>query len=177
MAAIFSDRGVSPERAALATSLIGAALIAGRLGSGYLLDRLFAPRVAILFYGAATLGIGILCAGSAGNLALVGAFLVGLGMGAEVEVMGYMISRYFGLLAFGSAYGYAFGAFMISGAAGVLLMGVGYDRFHSYTVPLAAFCAAMLLALILLTRFGPYRYGVEAETTHVINSVEVPSRV
>ena len=177
LSAIFSDRGVSSQRVAIATSLVGAALIAGRLGSGYLLDRLFAPRVAIVFYGAATLGIGILCAGTAGNLALAGAFLAGLGMGAEVEVMGYMISRYFGLLAFGSAYGYAFGAFMISGAAGVLLMGVGYDRFHSYTVPLAAFCAAMLLALILLTRLGPYRYGVEAETTHVISPVEVPSGV
>ena len=37
---------------------------------------------------------------------------------------------------------------MISGAAGVLLMGIGYDQFHSYTVPLTAFCAAMLIALI-----------------------------
>jgi len=176
MAAIFSDRGVNPERAALATSLVGAALIAGRLGSGYLLDRLFAPRVAILFYGATTLGIGILCAGITGKLALVGAFLVGLGMGAEVEVMAYMISRYFGLLAFGSAYGYAFDAFMISGAAGVLLMGVGYDRFHSYTVPLAAFCAAMLLALILLTRFVPYRYGVEPKAIETEKPIPVPTR-
>jgi MFS family permease len=177
MSAIFSDRGVSPERAALATSLVGAALVVGRLGSGYLLDRLFAPRVAILFYGATTLGIGILCAGTAGNLALVGAFLVGLGMGAEVEVMAYMIGRYFGLLAFGSAYGYAFGAFMISGAAGVLLMGIGYDRFHSYTVPLAAFCTVMLLALILLTRLGPYRYGVETETIEPVEPIQVASSV
>ncbi|HEX2970681.1 MAG TPA: MFS transporter, partial [Tepidisphaeraceae bacterium] len=131
MSAIFTDRGVSPERAAVVTSLVGAAVMVGRLGSGYLLDRLFAPRVAILFYGATTLGMGILCGGSAGTLALFGAFLSGLGMGAEVEVMGYMISRYFGLRAFGSAYGHAFGAFMISGALGVLLMGAGYDRFHS----------------------------------------------
>jgi hypothetical protein len=35
----------------------------------------------------------------------------------------------------------------------------------------------MLLALILLTRLGPYRYGVEIETTHIINPVEVPSSV
>ncbi|MBF6592754.1 MAG: MFS transporter, partial [Ktedonobacterales bacterium] len=175
MSAIFSDRGVSPQRAAIATSLVGAALIVGRLGSGYLLDRLFAPRVAILVYGATTLGMGILCTGSAGRLALAGAFLVGLGMGAEVELMGYMISRYFGLLAFGSAYGYAFGAFMISGAAGVLLMGIGYDQFHSYTVPLAAFCAAMLIALILLARLGPYRYGVEPELSQTIKPIHAPS--
>jgi MFS family permease len=165
MAAIFTDRGVSVERAALATSLVGAAVMAGRLASGYLLDRIFAPRVAMLFYGAGALGIGILCLGNAGVPALIGAFLVGAGMGAEVEVMGYMISRYFGLLAFGSSFGHAFAAFMISGSVGVLLMGAGYDRFHSYTAPLGVLCGAMLLSVMLLTRFGPYRYGVEAETS------------
>ena len=84
-------------------------------------------------------------------------------MGAEVETMGYMISRYFGLRAFGTAFGLAFGAFMLAGAAGVLLMGEGFDRFHSYTVPLAGFCGAMVLALLLLSRLGPYRYGVTRE--------------
>ncbi len=163
MAAIFTDRGVSPERAAIATSLVGAALTVGRLGSGYLMDHIFAPRVAILFYGATTLGLAILWAGNSGTPALAASFLVGLGMGAEVETMGYMISRYFGLRAFGTAFGLAFGAFMLAGAAGVLLMGEGFDRFHSYTVPLAAFCGAMVLALLLLSRLGPYRYGVTRE--------------
>jgi cyanate permease len=64
-------------------------------------------------------------------------------------------------------------AFLISGAAGVLLMGVGYDRFHSYTVPLAAFCAAMLLALMLLARFDPYGYGVEPKTIEIGKPIQV----
>ncbi len=176
MSAIFTDRGVTPERAAIATSLVGIAVMLGRLASGYLLDRLFAPRVAILFYSATALGIAILCAGTSGALALVASFLVGLGMGAEVESMAYMISRYFGLAAFGTAYGHAFGAFMIAGSAGVFLMGAGYDRFHSYTVPLACLCGAMVLALILLARLGPYRYGVAEKPTQPIEPMEVPSR-
>ena len=49
MPALLSDRGLSPERAAVASSVIGLSLLAGRLGSGYLLDRIFAPRVAIFF--------------------------------------------------------------------------------------------------------------------------------
>ncbi|MCU1251815.1 MAG: transporter [Edaphobacter sp.] len=177
LSAIFTDRGVTAERAALATSLVGAGALFGRLCSGYLLDRLFAPRVAILFYAATTLGMAILSAGSIGNLALVASFLVGCGMGAEVETMGYMISRYFGLRAFGTAYGHAFASYMLAGSAGVLLMGAGYDRFHSYAVPLAGFCGAMLLTLLLLTRLGPYRYGVEAESTPPIKPLEVPSGV
>jgi predicted MFS family arabinose efflux permease len=175
LSAILTDRGVTAERAAMAISLVGAAVMIGRLGSGYLLDRIFAPRVAILFYSATALGIAMLCAGINGNLTLLASFLVGLGMGAEVETMGYMVSRYFGLVAFGTAYGLAFGAFMISGAAGVLLMGAGYDRFHSYTVPLASLCVAMVLALILLGRLGQYRYGVDRETNPIIEPIPLPS--
>jgi MFS family permease len=175
MFSIFTDRAISAERAALVTSLVGAAVMVGRLGSGLMLDHIFAPRVAIVFYGTAAVGMGILCAGIGGNVAFVAAFLVGLGMGAEVETMGYMISRYFGLRAFGTAYGHAFGAFMISGAAGVTLMGAGYDHFHSYAAPLAGFCAAMILVLILLTRLGPYAFGVEAETIPAMEPVQVPS--
>jgi MFS family permease len=175
MAAIFTDRGVSAARAATATSLVGAAVIVGRLCSGYLLDHVFAPRVAILFYSATALGIAILCTGINGNLAFAGAFLSGLGMGAEVETMAYMMSRYFGLAAFGTSYGVAFGAFMISGSAGVLLMGAGYDRFHSYTAPLASFCVAMVLTTILLTRLGQYRYAVDAEPKAAMEAIRVPT--
>ena len=175
MSAIFTDRGASPERGALATSLVGAATMVGRLSSGYLLDRLLASKVALLFYGATTLGMGILSTGSAGTLALLSAFLVGIGMGAEVEIMGFMISRYFGLVAFGAAFGVTFATFMISGALGTFITGAGYNRFHSYTVPLAASCGTMLLALILLTRLGPYRYGVEASANPPINPLEVAS--
>src|SRR5260370_42566830 len=117
----------------------------------------------------------MLCVGNLGTVALVASFLLGWGMGGEVETMGYMISRYFGLRAFGTAYGHAFASYMLAGAAGVFLMGAGYDRFHSYTVPLAGFCGAMVLTLILLTRLGPYRYGVEAKPHQPIQPIQEPS--
>jgi predicted MFS family arabinose efflux permease len=173
--ALLSDRGLSAARGAVASSVIGASLILGRTGSGYLLDHLFAPRVAMLFYGASAVGMATLLTGASGNMALAAAFLVGLGMGAEVELIGYMLSRYFGLRAFGSAFGHAFGAFMLAGAAGTLLMGAGFDRTHSYTAPLAGFCIAMVFALGLLTRLGPYRYGVAGEETRPLDAVHVAS--
>jgi cyanate permease len=88
--------------------------------------------------------------------------------------MAYMVSRHFGLAAFGSSYGVAFGAFMISQSAGALLMGAGYDRFQSYTAPLAGFCVAMVLTMILPTRLGKYRYGVNAEPNAAIEPIQVP---
>jgi hypothetical protein len=53
----------------------------------------------------------ILWFGNTGNIALGAAFLVGLGMGAESDITAYLVSRYFGLRAFGTAFGHAFGAF------------------------------------------------------------------
>ncbi len=162
MPALLTDRGVSSAQAAMASAMIGISVILGRLGSGYLLDRFFAPRIAMVFYGACAIGLAMLWSSEARSSAMVAAFLVGLGMGSEVELMAYLVSRYFGLRSFATAYGYAFAAFMLAGAAGTLLMGAGYDHFHSYSVPLGCFCVAMICAVALLTRLGPYRYGVES---------------
>src|SRR5260370_15436518 len=135
MSAIFTDKGVTAERASIATSLVGAGALLCRLCSGYLLDRLFAPRVAILFYGATALGMAILSAGNIGNIALASSFLVGLGMGAELETMGYMISRYFGLRAFGTAYGHAFGSYILAEAAAAFPRGAGSPPLPSSAYP------------------------------------------
>jgi MFS family permease len=175
MPALLTDRGISPARAGFASSVIGLSLLIGRVGCGYLLDRLFAPWVAIFFFGASATGMALLWMGSAGNIALAAAFLVGLGMGAEVDIIGYMVSRYFGLRAFGTAFGYSFGAFVLAGAVGTLLMSAGFDWTHSYTVPLAWFFAAMVVAIGLLTRLGPYRYAAESKKDSLLQQVQ-PAR-
>jgi len=159
LAALLTDRGVSAQAAAVAISVVGLAVLIGRVGTGYLLDRFFAPRLAAFFFCGAATGIGLLMLGAAGKVALGAAFLIGMGMGAEGDVIAYSISRYFGLKAFGTAYGYAFGSFVLAGAAGTLLLGVGFDFTRSYTMPLAGFFVAMLTAAGLMMRLGPYRYA------------------
>jgi MFS family permease len=62
--AMLRDRGINAQRAALGSSLVGAAVLLGRVFTGYLLDKLFAPRVAAAFFGAAALGIGLLWLGT-----------------------------------------------------------------------------------------------------------------
>jgi hypothetical protein len=51
MAALVTDRGISAQGAAAVSSVVGGALLIGRIGTGYLLDRLFAPRLAMLVFG------------------------------------------------------------------------------------------------------------------------------
>jgi MFS family permease len=157
LAPLLTDRGISPEMAALATSLFGGALLLGRVGAGYLLDHFFASSVAVGFFCGAALGFLLLWSGVTGPLAFGAAFLVGLGMGAEGDIIAYLVSRYFGLRSFGEIYGYAFGAFTLGGVFGPLLMGKGFDATGSYSMMLGVFVITTLLAVALMTQLGPYR--------------------
>jgi len=157
---LLGDRGSTRDSAVLASSLAGLALLAGRIGCGYFLDRYFGPHVALVVCAGASVGIGLLATGRGGGAALAGAFLVGLGLGAEVDIIAFLMSRYFGLRALGTTMGFAFGAFVIAGGLGPLAMGFAFDRTGSYGVPLAGFCAATIVAAALMSRLGPYRFGV-----------------
>jgi MFS family permease len=157
---ILTDRGKTAKTAAFVSSLFGVGLFSGRVGCGYLLDRFFAPHVAVLLFGAIALGVALLGAVHGMWLVCFAALLVGLGVGAEVDIIGYLTSRYFGLRSFGEIFGWIWAVFGVSGGAGAYLMGVGFDKTGSYTVPLAGFFCAALLAMLLMTRLGPYRYRV-----------------
>jgi len=157
MAPMLSDRNLGMRAAASGSSLIGAAVMIGRVGTGYLLDRTFAARLASILFALSALGIALLLLRD-GTAAFAGAFLVGLGLGAEVDLIPYMTSRYFGLCDFGKVYSSLFAAFALAGALGPLIMGAGFDRTGSYSGPLVGFLLAILLATILMTRLGPYRF-------------------
>jgi MFS family permease len=154
---LLTDRGVSPQSAALAMSVAAIGGLVGRLGCGYLLDRVFAPYVAVGFFGGFALGIFLLWSGAVGGWVFVAVVLVGLGVGAELDVMPYMVSRYFGLRAFGEIYSYAFAAFVLGAVIGPLLMGAGFDATGSYRLALGGFVLPPLMAAGLMTQLGPYR--------------------
>jgi cyanate permease len=154
---MLTDRGVSAQSAALAVSMSAVGALLGGVGAGYLLDRFFAPYVAVGFLGGAALGIGLLWSGVGSALAFVAAGLLGLLVGAELDLMAYMVSRYFGLRAFGEIYSYAFAAFVLGGGIGPLLMGVGFDATGSYSLVLGGLVVSVLTAAGLLSRLGPYR--------------------
>jgi MFS family permease len=160
IAALFSDRGETSASAALAASVVGLALLLGRAGAGFFLDRYFGPRVAVVVFAAAACGMALLWTGLTGVPALVGTFLVGLGFGAEGDIIAYLMSRYFGLRALGVAFGFAFGAFILASGVGPAIMGFAFDHTGSYSAPLAGFSIACLAAAALLGRLGPYRFAL-----------------
>jgi MFS family permease len=104
LAALLTDRGISAGGAALAASAMGAAILAGRLGTGWLLDRFFAPRVASLLLMIAAFGAFLLAGARTLPMGTAGAALIGFGMGGEGDVTPYLLSKYFGLRAFSTLY-------------------------------------------------------------------------
>jgi cyanate permease len=65
---------------------------------------------------------------------------------------------------FGQLYGYLFASFVVGSAIGPFMMGLAFERLHSYAPALWMFSAFMLLASGAILSLGPYRYPAEAKT-------------
>jgi len=159
---LLTDRGVVPAQAAGVISVIGIALIVGRLIAGYLLDRLFAPYVAVAFTVLPLVGVVLLLVAVSVPTAIVAALLVGLGLGAEVDLIAFLLSRYLGMRAFGEIYGYLFALFMLGNGVGPVVLGASFQSTGSYTSALVACAAGLVLASGLVLRLGPYRFGTRS---------------
>jgi MFS family permease len=157
LAPMLKDRGMTPESAAFAASLMGAAGMIARLGMGYLLDKLPAERVPTIAFCVVAAGIFLLFAGASGGSAYLAAILIGIGYGSETATIPYLVGRYFGLRSFGEIYSYLFITVPLGGALGPVLMGVGFDRTGSYQMALLFCGVATVVAAISLLRLSSYQ--------------------
>jgi nitrate/nitrite transporter NarK len=119
--------------------------------------------VAFFFFCGAAVGIFMLLIGATGALAFIATFLIGLGMGAEGDIMAYIVGRYFGLLAFGEIYGYVLAIYTLGAMLGPVVMGLSFDMNGDYKMALTGFVAVTLLGAALMTQLGPYRTWSTAE--------------
>jgi MFS family permease len=159
---LLTDRGVTPEAAAAAFGVFGLSTMTGRFVGGLLVDRIFAPYVAVGFFLAPIAGFAFLASAS-GVLPATGVALMGLGQGTEIDLIAFLVSRYFGQKSFGQLYGWLFMMFLFGATVGRFLGGVIYDLAHSYTPFLVGNAAALVVAVALIVRLGPYAYPVERE--------------
>jgi MFS family permease len=158
--ALMTDRHISAFASTLALSTYAFAGLAGNVSSGFLLDRVPSPRVAVPFFAAALIGLFLLSSASGASLALTGMAVLGFGIGGESGIGPYLFSRYFGLRSFGTIYGCLVSLLAIGSGVGPYLLGLAFDRFGSYDKGLEAAEVGLGIGIALILLLGRYVYAV-----------------
>ncbi|MFA7309447.1 MAG: MFS transporter [Candidatus Paceibacterota bacterium] len=158
--AFMQDRGLSLPEAAAILGVSGIGSILGRLVVGYLTDRFFAPYVAAGAFLVPMVGIALFASGAGGIVPLIASAFCGFGIGAEIDLMAFMVGRYFGLKSFGVLLGVLHGVFSAFSGLGTFISGMSFDRFHSYTPAFILYEAMLFAICVTFLFFGPYRYPV-----------------
>jgi sugar phosphate permease len=129
---LLTDRGMTTATAALMLSAIGLGSFPGRLLVGFLIDKVFAPFVAIAFYMVSAIALLWLVSGRSETGVFLCTIAIGVSLGAENDILGYLVGRYFGLRWFGQIYGALFSAYLVGAAAGPYLTARAYAATGSY---------------------------------------------
>ncbi len=156
---ILVDGGLARGQAAVMLSIYAGSVFAGRLGFGFLLDRIEPTWAAAFAFAAPSLGAVLLIDGSvsAGEAGLVAA-LLGLSAGAELDIMGFFVARFFGLRHYSALFGAMMTALVIANASGNILYGRAFDALGGYSLALTLSIGGYLLgalAMVLIGRISP----------------------
>lgn len=141
------DAGMDPVGAASLAGLIGVSVIVVRVLIGWLADLVHAPSIAACACLLCALGCLTLYFGGTAA-APVGAIALGAAMGAEADLVGFLVARYFPLAAYGRIYGLQYAAFMTAAGAGPLWVGAVADDAGGYGMALLISAALLVVAIV-----------------------------
>jgi MFS family permease len=159
---ILMDTGLTQPQAIVMQTVLGIALIFGRVCTGWLLDRFKATTLMLLFCLAATGAMLLLSVGAPYGTAPLCAAIMGFVIGAEFDVLGYLIPRYFGRKSFGAIYGSIYAVFQVAAAISVALMGISRADFGSYTTGLYVVAALLVVGAACFAGIGAYRFAPQS---------------
>ncbi|MEY4356760.1 MAG: hypothetical protein RL469_86 [Pseudomonadota bacterium] len=168
---ILRARGIEPEQAAAVQGALGIALIVGRAFAGFLMDRFFAPFVAVVILAFPMLGISLLALDATGTTALIAAVCIGLAAGAELDVVAVLVTRYFGNVAYAENYGWQYAAWTLGSGSAVVVTNRVYDALGTHTPALWAYVALFALSCLLILRLGRYPELPPAKESGVTNNL------
>jgi len=153
---LLQDRGIPAGEAAAIASLFGFAAFGGRLLIGFMIDRFDARRIAFSFFSLSAVGLLLLTMPLPQWGFIAAALLLGGSLGAEVDMLAYLTSRYFGLRCFAQIFATLFSAVMVAMGLGPLAFGAIFDLTGSYGFILGTGVPICLLASALVLLLGPY---------------------
>ena len=166
---ILSDTVLGEGSAAMVAATAGFAGIAGKLATGWLLDRTESRWVPVFSFGIGAVAYFLLLDTFRSPAALlIGVLIYGAFTGAGLSVTAFLVSRYAGLRSFGAVYGFLGSMLMLGTALGPPMAGAIYDKFHSYHPLLWAVIPICLIDAVLMLGLGRYPdFGTGAEADPV----------
>ena len=154
---ILIDQGKTLQQAAKFAGLIGLSVISGRLIVGFLVDYFWAPLIAAIFLTAPIISIYILSASAPSipmiSLAMV---IIGLAAGAELDLLAFLVSRYFGLHDYGKLYGALYIFFSIGAGLAPAAFGMSFDQLGNYDLALKTVAIMSVISGVLMLSLGKY---------------------
>jgi MFS family permease len=157
---LLRDAGWSQADATYVQSLFGFALLFARVFVGFVIDHVFAPLVmlTVAIGGAVACVLYALFPGTA----ILSAILLGFLLGAEFDVLAFLIRRYYGSAAYGRIYGIVFAFFYVGSGLGIMSLAQSRQTFGDYDTGLYIAAGVLVACAVTLSFLPKYRFGAGA---------------
>ena len=149
------------------TPFIGLSALIGRLVGGWLLDRFWAPAVALVILISPAIACWLLTQGNMGfGIAVISICLIGFAVGVEYDLMAFLAAKYFGMRSYSQTYTLLYVCFSIGAGFGPALFGWSFDRHGGYSGILTISSFLLVVSAMCFLALGRYRN----ETTEEVES-------
>jgi len=148
--------GLSLADVAKVQAVSGVAVLLGRIGFGYLLDKLHAPVVGVMALVLSATCFAIYATTGMPALIFVAAAIGGVAIGGEADLMPYLASRYFGTHAVSKIFGWFLASFFIGAAIGPVAFAQAMAAYNGAVTPLIMLVALQIVPAILFLSLGRY---------------------
>jgi hypothetical protein len=93
------------------------------------------------------------------DAAILSAILLGFLLGAEFDVLAFLIRRYYGNVAYGRVYGIIFSMFYVGSGLGILGLAQSRQMFGDYDTGLYIAAGVLIVCAFVLSFLPQYRFG------------------
>lgn len=156
---MMTDRGMSVASVVTLLSAAGAATYASRLLVGPAMDRVHAPYVGAVVLLCMVVGVALLLFPVPWTGRIIGAALIGAGIGGEAEIVTFTASRYFSAPQYSRVVGMIWAFWAWGMAIASVIVGMIFDSTGNYDLALIISAASALVGIPALLFLGPYRYA------------------
>ncbi|ANU08424.1 MFS transporter [Paraurantiacibacter namhicola] len=150
------DRGIEAQAAAAFAGAVGITMIPGRVLVGFVVDRIWAPGVAMVVLLLPAAACLVLQDAMAPAILIASCAILGLAAGAELDLLAFLTARYFGLAHYSKIYALAYAGLAMGSATAPFLFASLHDRTGSYGTSFLVAGTFFAIAALLMPLLGRY---------------------